>query len=654
MKRRGPKIAALFLDLLAEIMRAGSWSAPSSSAVVPDEDEHDLAYRRRKAAERLAEYSRWLIKMRWIVVVVALVVVVAAIHVFRFLPQAVLTPLVATIVALAAMNLLLTRAVARGWLLGLLLPGQMYADLIVLMVMLHFSGGIENPLWLLAVFHVVLAGMLLRKRAGYAVAVFAALSFACLGYLELSGAVEHYTLVVFPHYAAVGDAVHDTDARDTQSLRGHGADASGRPVGDVYDQTTHGHLTEELPHAVHDRKYVATCVTSFAVVLLITSYFVTTLAERVRVGEEQLERMAVRALAQRRLLERSLETTETALRVVDRHGNVLWMNERWRTWFADDETSEGGGESKARALSPRIAAVLEDARMRVSERVIGDRNATGTAGTRVFQISSAPLEQSGGRLEQVVELAQEVTEQRRLQAQLMHADKMAALGELAGQFAHEVNNPITIVSAKGRLLLETHAAEMSDHVRAEIAKMTDAANRIGRITRDLLAYGRPAAPSRQPLDLGRSVARAADLIRDRAESSGVTITLKTGDEPAVVDANEDELQQVFLNLLLNALDAMPGGGQLDVEVIREGSGTWIDVLVRDSGTGVPLEVRDRIFEPFVTTKTDGSGTGLGLSVCLGLVRSHGGEIGIVETSNRGTTFRVRLPVAGGRESDRTG
>lgn len=546
--------------------------------------------------ERFANYVLWLILLRWIAVAVAAGLVVAA-RMTEIIPAEVWWPLVGTIAVLALFNVAYAVLTRYRWLNRYLLPFQAYVDLIALTILLHFSGGIENPLSMAIIFHVILAGIVLSRRQCYAVAMSAALLFALLAWGEGAGVLKHYTLQLFPH----------------------------------------GQEQGELVHATYSSTYVLSQVSLRGVLLFLVCYFVTTLAERVRYGERQLSVLADRALAVQRLLEQALETTGAGLCVLDRELSPFWKNKRWELWF------------HKLPVEP-LRETLQDGKARVTEITTGVTAPAASTDhnepSRVFQITTATLRDSQDVTTHVVALAQDITQQKQTQARMVRAEKLAAVGELAGHVAHEVNNPVAIISAKSRLLLSDQRNKMSKKVAEEVAKITELAERVAKLVQGLLSYTRPSTAVRRPLDICVPIREAISLIAQRAQQLGVQIEDRlTGPLPAVC-ANDSEIQQVFLNLFLNALDAMRTGGRLTVSALGDPPGqnsTHVTVFVEDTGVGIPAEIRERIFEPFFTTKTQGKGTGLGLSVCAGLVRSHRGEIGLESVPSGGTRMRVTLP-----------
>ncbi|MEE8460285.1 MAG: ATP-binding protein [Phycisphaerales bacterium] len=555
---------------------------------------------------RITNHARWMIQMRWVALVVAVTLVFICTQAAGLLPAMLTRPLLLTLAALALLNVAYTLMLRARFQGRRLLHLQVYGDLVILVILLHFSGGIENPLSLIMVFHVIIGGIILGRLQCYLVAATGSLLFGVLALAEWGHVLEHYTLQIFPHFS---DGQHDK-------------------------------------HAAHESLYVASRVGLQTLILFVTAYFVSTLVARLRHDERQLEVMAARALADGQLLERSLETTGSALRVIDRSLRARWTNSRWRTWFGSGDTLEGEGSA--------VQDTFRDGLTRKTELTLSaSLHVTDQDGfpesERILHVTTAPLRGAQGDVDQVVELARDVTEQRRSQARMLRAGQLAAVGELAGQVAHEVNNPIAIISAKARLLLSDHLAEMSDETAEEIDKIVHLSDRVADIAQGLLSYCRPSAAVREPLDIRDPVRRALAMVESRASGAGIGVEQDLPGDLPPVRANAQELEQVFLNLVLNALDAMPRGGTLTVRVeaaqrpLPEG-GPAVSVVIQDTGDGIPDEIRQRVFEPFFTTKAHGRGTGLGLSICEGLVRSHGGRIDLDSSPSTGTRFTVTFPI----------
>lgn len=560
---------------------------------------------------RLEQHARWFIHMRWVAVLLATVLIVSTVG-LRFLPAEVLPPLLVTLAAVAATNLVYPRLLAwRGPLAGL--GVQLYFDLGFLILLLHLSGGIENPLYLLPVFNVVLAGIALSRRQCFMLALAGGLVCGAAVWAEWGRLIPHYTLTVVPH----GE---------------------------------HGDL-----HDAYDTLYVAARTTLQLVMMLLTAHFVSGLAEHSRAHERGLAAAAEEARSGRELLEQSLDATRTGLRVVDPGLGPLLQNRQWARWFPPGTLPEQaiGAWTEAEGSPPRLT--LTDSVPRRSEVSVPSEGEAA----RTFLVTTAPLHDRAGRTNRAVELVQDVTEEKANQARMLAACKLAAVGEVAGKLAHEINNPIAIVSAKARLLLSDRRAEMSEKVSREVGRIVDLSDRVAVIARGLLAYGRPSVAPRSRIDLREPVRRALSLVEQQAARQGIRLVDDLAGPPLLVEASANEMEQVFLNLFLNALDAMPGGGVLAASrratALAGGPGApTVALAVSDTGPGVPEGLRERVFEPFFTTKDEGRGSGLGLSVCQGIVRGHGGEIDVESGSGSGARFVVRMPAlpsGGGEEHD---
>jgi len=386
-------------------------------------------------------------------------------------------------------------------------------------------------------------------------------------------------------------------------------------------------------------------------VLHLVAYFVTTLAARVRSDQRRLEAMVEQAVTGRRLLEQALATTGAGICVLDADLSCQLSNELWKRWFglsASEECCrprELPGDVGLLAERTLGDGVTRHAEVSLSGPCEGEDASAACAGARVIQTTVASLG-TGGAI-RVVLLAQDVTQQKKAQAQVLQSAKLAAVGELAGHVAHEVNNPNAIISAKARLLLSDHRQGMTAKVAEDLQKIVDLSDRVARIAQGLLTYCRPSASARGPLDLRDAAAKALALVEPRAAAAGVEIVNALDPGLPRVAANGHEMEQVCLNLFLNAIDAMPRGGRLAVALGPGalGDGTsGVCLAVEDTGVGIPRENQRRIFDPFFTTKEQERGTGLGLSICMGLVRSHGGEIEVESEPGRGSRFTVRLPV----------
>jgi two-component system, NtrC family, sensor kinase len=251
----------------------------------------------------------------------------------------------------------------------------------------------------------------------------------------------------------------------------------------------------------------------------------------------------------------------------------------------------------------------------------------------------------GRTLEARVE--EETSKVERAQAVLLAREKMASLGRLAAGVAHEVNNPLAGILTYARLtkkelektVPETERRkEMSDN----LGFIERESQRCGNLMRNLLTFARQTSPNRQPADLHTLVADALGLVRHRAELQGIGIATNFEEPLPELLCDADQIRQVILALMVNAVEAMPAGGRLEIEAKRA-RGAKLQLRVKDTGEGIPPEALPHIFEPFFTTKQDRMGTGLGLAIAHSILEQHGGSIAVEETSGSGTTLLVILP-----------
>lgn len=546
--------------------------------------------------QRINLASHWFIAMRWLAVLGVTIMIFLGVEVFGMLPTEVIVPLIVTAFMLAALNLFYLLLIGNYGKSRYLLLLQALLDLIVLTFLLHFSGGIENPLAIAVFFHVLIGGVLLSRQECFGLVGVAVLLLTGLGVAEAVGLIPHYTLAFVPH-------------------------------------------VEVHAHTPHSLTYVVLTAGLYAFVLFITAYFVTSLSQSLRRNEIRLSQIAEEALEARHLLVQALETTSTGLRVLGADLLPFWSNQRWEEWFGCQREECSILPDRADDFCP-ARDCLQDGRIRRNE--VED----GAGQSRTYRITTAPLPDSRGRISRIVQLAEDVTEEKKAHERLMQAGQMAAVGELAGRVAHEVNNPVGIISAKANLLLSDRQSEMSAKVIKEVKKMRNLSDRIGCIAQGLLSYSRPSNGQQTRQDLRAPVRVSFAFVRQQGIKQDIEFIDEIGEAALPVRINAAEVEQIFLNLFLNAIQAMPDGGQVRITRLPEEgelnqeSLDWVGVAVEDSGPGIDAEIRGQIFQPFFTTKAEKRGTGLGLSVCHGLVQSHVGKIEIAESTLGGARFNV--------------
>jgi|GEM_PF-585688 len=265
---------------------------------------------------------------------------------------------------------------------------------------------------------------------------------------------------------------------------------------------------------------------------------------------------------------------------------------------------------------------------------------TGSDATAAFLLEEQHLIEAVAReLASLVERKRAEAERARLQSQLHHTDRLATIGLLAAGVAHELNEPLA--SILGFAQLATKAPELTESTQADVQRVIQAALHARDVIRNLLVFSRQSPQRRVETRVETALAHATALIEARCAAASVTLSQQIAADLPPIEADPSQLQQVFLNLLVNALQAMPEGGELEVTARQQGE--TIRVAVRDTGAGIAPEHLDQVFLPFFTTKDVGEGTGLGLSVVHGIVAAHDGTVSVTSEPGRGTRFEVVLP-----------
>ena len=327
-----------------------------------------------------------------------------------------------------------------------------------------------------------------------------------------------------------------------------------------------------------------------------------------------------------------------------------------RRRIADVNRAAAGllGRSRAAAAGTLLDELLPGLGALTGQPVRVDLPRHTPAGERVFDASVTPIRTPDQRLAGYVVLLRDVTERRQLEEQLRQAQKMEAVGKLAGGVAHDFNNLLTAII--GFATLASDEVPPGGSVHRSLTQIRQSAEQAATLTRQLLAFGRRQILQPEVLDLGEVVENVLPMLR-RLIGEDITVTTNLDADVPVIRADRTQVQQVLLNLVVNARDAMPRGGalairtsQTTIEARNSGGpdvepGRYVVLEVTDTGQGVDAATADRIFEPFFTTKAFGQGTGLGLSTVYGIAKQSGGDVQMESAPGRGATFRVLLPAA---------
>jgi two-component system, NtrC family, sensor kinase len=340
-----------------------------------------------------------------------------------------------------------------------------------------------------------------------------------------------------------------------------------------------------------------------------------------------------------------LNNTQSMILVLDTAGLVSYANRR--CFEAGYREQDLLGRALVEMVPPARRPLLAEALERTLQGAALDNleiplfRGSGTPGQ--FSISLSPMRDEQGEINSVVVVMTDITDAASLQAKLMHTEKMAALGQLVSGVAHEVNNPLAAIVGFTDLLLENPAVPAD--AKEELQVILQEAQRTRVIVQNLLSFARQMPAQREPAQVNSILRQTMKLRAYDLENHGVELSEKYAAELPMVIGDPHQLQQVFLNILNNAYDAVQETrrtGKIEVQTVHRSD--KIEIVFRDNGPGISQI--DRIFDPFFTTKEVGKGTGLGLSTCYGIIQAHGGEI--VAKNNPdgdGSTFVVRLPIA---------
>jgi PAS domain S-box-containing protein len=257
------------------------------------------------------------------------------------------------------------------------------------------------------------------------------------------------------------------------------------------------------------------------------------------------------------------------------------------------------------------------------------------------QILISPIINTDGTVEGYLGSHRDITKQKELERQLMHSQKMESIGTLAAGIAHEVGNPLTSISSIVQVLLRTST---DDFTREKLSLVQTQVQRITKIIRDLVDFSRPSNYKVQPTNVVKLVSEAVEIVKMGTKAKDIEFITHVRQQIPLISLVSDQIAQVFFNILLNAVDALEGKkGIIEAVITREDESVRIQIT--DNGQGIASENMSKIFEPFFTTKRVGQGTGLGLWVSYGIVKSFGGDITVASAWGKGTTFTITLPLS---------
>lgn len=299
------------------------------------------------------------------------------------------------------------------------------------------------------------------------------------------------------------------------------------------------------------------------------------------------------------------------------------------------QITEGMREASRGNLTHTIKIKTKD-----EMRILAD-----TFNSMVSELKSSREKLENWAHELEAEVARKTEEIKEGQEQLIHTEKLASLGRMAAGVAHEINSPLTGVVTFAHLMLERVPPEEKED-REDLEVIIEQAERCSKIIKGLLGFSRALPADQMEIDINHTILQTIELVENQAKFHNITISINLSPGLPLIEGDASQLQQVYMNLIINAADAMDNKGEIRIttrEVEKDGE-RHIGIEFKDTGPGIPEEHLGRLFEPFFTTKPVGKGTGLGLAVSHGVVKKHGGSIRVMSKGQKGTSFILNLPV----------
>lgn len=525
-------------------------------------------------------YNRWLIRLRWLIIISLTVLAFLNQVFFHFIET---IPMVGNWITVACLGLanFVYEIVTRKslWPSQVFILLQIAVDMIALTFLLHFSGGIENPMVFAFVFHVILSSILFENLIAWLVISFSTVLVGTMAFGEFSGLFSHYGNPLFPHFEAGPTVLH----------------------------------------ASLNLSYVVVQVAQHVLFMSLCGIFVMALRDRLGSAVSDIRN-------ERFKLTQVIQSTGIGLAILHPTGDAetidesakIWkplggMNDSavWRKWFRELFLASASGKS----------------RMPDHEKSIIDHNGE----KRYYQITLSNSENDVRTA-----LISEITARKRIEAEMRHADRMSTLGKMSAGIAHEVGNPMASISARLDLL---DSCDSMSEIKNGLAPLREQVARINRIIRGISQIARPTQSEWTSFNLSKVIKDTLEVVSLHKGSEHCRIECHLPETRMMVDGVEDQIEQVFLNLCLNAFDAMPTGGLLTISA--EGNSDFHTLHFSDTGCGMDEHRKEQVFDLFFTTKKNG--LGIGLHIAYQIITAHKGTISVISELGKGTTFSVSLP-----------
>ncbi len=349
-------------------------------------------------------------------------------------------------------------------------------------------------------------------------------------------------------------------------------------------------------------------------------------------------------------LSKILMGIDAGLVLLSKDQRILWVNRVAEEWFGplstlkDKFCSSALWQNEAVCQDCPTERCLKSGKIESKEIELKMDNHQ----LKFYRVTSAPIFNEQGQIEQIVELMQDITREKELNLQMIHKSKLAAIGELASSIAHEINNPLSSIAICIQQIADVLSSNLKNQnelteIKESLQSMKSEIQRCKKITTGLLDISRKSHTRKTALSINQILMNVLTLVRYKAEKEHKTIELHLAQALPQIMGEADELAQVFINLIFNALEFTPSGKKIYITSGQQNE-HFIFVKIKDEGYGIPVQNVNKIFDPFFTTKPAGAGTGLGLAISLRIVKAHGGEIKVESKLHKGTIFTVLLPV----------
>ncbi len=546
----------------------------------------------------------WFIRLRWLACIISFLLVFLSVKIFNYLPEDNFWVLVSLIISLTGSNGIYLFFIKKNIFANNLKEIQIVTDLFILTAMLLFSGGIENPLSFIYILHVILSGILLNKRKSYLIFALAFLLYSSVALAEMTEIVPHYTLKIFPH--------KETPEFDKYSL-----------------EHTEQHSHELTVHTAHYPPYVWSMIALNFFLMGLTAYFITDIMESLRTEQD-------RTKLSHQKLKYVLKATNAGLIILDKNLNVVWFNEPIKIWSEIQLTKNNSSFSvvdKWISTEKKYAnRTLDDQTIRTIERKKIDENGH----IQYFQFTIAPLLNAKGEVYQVAELIQDISEKKIIEAEMLHTAEMVSLGTMAASIAHEVGNPLSSISTRLKLLETEHEPK---YISKSISLLQNEIERIKKIVRDISQFGRYKEAQWELCNINQILSETIEILKYHKSAKNHEIQSNFGSHLSNILGVKDQLKQVFLNIGLNALQAMPDKGKL--KIISKLEKGYLTVYFIDNGIGIKAEDKEKIRRLFFFTKKESSG--LGLFIVNYFVNAHNGKMDITSNPFKGTEVKISFP-----------